>query len=76
MDIICGTHVHVYTLYEHVHAMYVHGTYSAYWFEQVVPTGFHGQHRDAEQRDIPQQSFAREDMEGGSPCPEDGDSSF
>ena len=39
----------------------------------IVPTGFRGQHRDAEQRDIPQPSFAREDMDGGSPCPEDGD---
>ena len=39
----------------------------------VIPTGFRGQHRDAVLRDVPQPSFARDDEDRGSPCPEDGD---
>ena len=42
-------------------------------FNQLSQQVFRGQHRDAELRDIPQPSHAREDEDGGSPCPEDGD---
>ena len=39
----------------------------------VVPTGFHGQHRDGVLSDLPLPSSARDYEDEGSPCPEDGD---
>jgi hypothetical protein len=48
-----------------------------YMVQPIVPTGVCGHHRDAladaGRRDIPQPSSARENEDGGSPCPEDGD---
>ncbi len=44
------------------------------WYKQLS-TGFRGRQRDADagQRDIPLPSASRDDMDAGSPCPEDGD---
>ena len=57
--------------------MYVHGIYqispSTYWIKPDVSTGFRGQHRDVLRSDIPQPPSARQDEDGGSPCPEDVD---
>ncbi len=52
--------------------MYIQRMYMVY---PVVSTGFRGQHREADAglRDIPWPSYARDDEDEGSPCPEDGD---
>ena len=61
----CTTYVHVYTLYVHVYTLYVH-VYTQF----TTLTSCLKHHRDA---DVPQPSYARDNEDGGSPCPEDGD---
>ena len=65
MYIVCQCMNHICTMY--VQCMYM--------VQTVVSTGFRGRQRDADagQRDIPLPSASRDDMDGGSPCPEDGD---
>jgi hypothetical protein len=82
MDIICSTHVQYMYRYLHRMTMYMQCMYMVHTKSVKAHTGFNQlsrqvfvdtEHRDAEQRDIPQPSFARDDMDGSSPYPEDGD---
>ena len=74
-------------MYRYIHSMtsmtmYMQCMYMVHTKSVKAHTGFNQlsrqvfvdtEHRDAEQRDIPQPSFARDDMDGSSPYPEDGD---